>query len=278
MKTWGDKNPKATPEARKKVAEKRREAAEDALKNPKYKLEEAIDALLEGEDFSDDFRNKATTIFEAAVNERVEDHVLTLEEAYAAALEEEVANIQEQLTEQVDSYLNYAVQEWINENEVAIETGLRTDITEDFMSGLKNLFAENYIDLPEEKVNVVEGFGAKIQDLEAQLNEEIERNIENQKIINEAHKYMIVTEATRGLTETQASKLHSLSEKLEFNNANDFEDKVETLKESYFPTQIKEGSAQLDTDEYQEGKSLLKEETTGRMSQYLKALDRTRPI
>ena len=94
MKTWGDKNPKATPEARKKVAEKRREAAEDALKNPKYKLEEAIDALLEGEDFSDDFRNKATTIFEAAVNERVEDHVLTLEEAYAAALEEEVANIQ----------------------------------------------------------------------------------------------------------------------------------------------------------------------------------------
>ena len=241
-------------------------------RKPKQKLEEAIDALLEGEDFSDDFRVKAETIFESAVNERVEQHVATLEEAYAAALEEEVSAIQEQLLENVDSYLNYAVQEWINENEVAIETGLRTDITEDFMSGLKNLFAENYIDLPEDKVNVVEGFGAKIETLESQLNEEIEKNIENQKIINEAHRYMIVNESVRGLTETQAAKLQSLVEKVNFTDVDEFAEKVSVLRESYFPGQVIEGSNTLDTDEYEEGKTILNEEVSGRMGAYVKVL------
>ena len=149
-------------------------------------------------------------------NVRVEEEVQTLEEAYAAALEEEVAKIRQELSEQVDSYLNYVVEEWVKENEVAIETGLRTELTEDFISGLRNLFAEHYIDIPEDKVTVVESLGSQVEDLQDKLNEQIERNVGLSRQINEAKQFEVLVTACEGLTDTQAAKLRALAENVEF--------------------------------------------------------------
>lgn len=236
-------------------------------------LDEAVDALFEGEELSEEFKEKAKTIFEAALNEKLKSEIAILEQAYAESLEEEVAQIQEALTENVDGYLNYVVENWVSENEVAIESGLRSELTEDFISGLKSLFEEHYIDIPEDKVSVVESLQHQIDELEGKLNEEIERNVELSKVINEARTYEIVAEACEGLTDTQAAKLKSLAENLDFTDENQFAKKIATLKESYFPTEVK--NDKVLTEE------VLEEEVTdglnGPMAAYVKSLGKTQP-
>jgi len=237
-------------------------------------MKEHVDALLAGENLSEDFRAKAETIFESAVDLRVQEEVKTLEEAYAAALEEEVAKIHEQLTEQVDDYLNYVVEQWVAENEVAIETGLRTELTEEFISGLRTLFAEHYIDIPEDKVTVVESLGSKVEELENKLNEQIETNVALNKQLNESKQFEVLVDACGGLTDTQAAKLRALAENIDFTSTDEYARKVATLRESYFPSTV-DSSKVLDLNESVDGKSQIAEELNGPMAHYVKALGKT---
>lgn len=240
-------------------------------------MSEHVNALFEGESLSEEFRSKALTIFEAAVNTKLQEEVSKLEEAFASTLEEEVARIEEELASNVDDYLNYVVEQWVSENEVAIEAGLRTELTEEFISGLRNLFAENYIDLPEEKVSVVEELAASVEALEAKLNEEIERNVELTKVLAESKKHEVLNSIVEGLTATQADKLKTLAENIEFTNADEFAGKIETLRESYFPTSVKAQKELDSVDAAADGKSMIQEELQGPMAKYVQVLGRKLP-
>lgn len=237
-------------------------------------MKEHVNALLAGENLSEDFREKAETIFESAVSSRVQEEVQTLEEAYAAALEEEVENIRAQLTEQIDDYLNYVVEQWVEQNEVAIESGLRSELTEDFISGLRNLFAEHYIDIPEDKVSIVEELGKKVESLETKLNEEIDRNVSLSKMINESKQFEILVSACDGLTNTQAEKLKTLAENVEFTTPEDYASKVVTLRESYFPSTVK-SDAVLDNNAPADEGKLISENLSGPMAAYVRTLGKT---
>ncbi len=247
---------------------------------PQYDYEvdmnEHVEALFEGEDLSEEFKQKAVTIFEAAVKAKMQSEIARLEEAYAATLEEEVDTLKENLSNNVDDYLNYVVEQWVSDNEVAIEAGLRTELTEDFISGLRQLFAENYIDIPEDKISVVEELGNKVEELEAKLNEEIERNVELTSILSESKKIEVLHAMTEGLTTTQAEKLKQLAENVEFVDVDTFATKVQTLRESYFPTTV---NAQNSLDRIEagtEGQVMISEENTT-MTKYVRALGKTLP-
>lgn len=240
-------------------------------------MNEHVEALFAGEELSEDFMNKAKTILEAAVASKMQSEIARLEEAYAAALEEEVASIQEELSNNVDDYLNYVVEQWVTDNEVAIEAGLRSELTEDFISGLRQLFAEHYIDIPEEKVSVIEELGSKVEELEAKLNEEIDRNVELTKVLSESTKESVLHDMTEGLTATQAEKLKSLAEGVEFVDADTFATKVQTLRENYFPSGVK-AQTELDTIiPGTEGQTMIAEESNTPMSKYVRALGKSLP-
>jgi hypothetical protein len=252
------------------------EKAKHKKEKMKEMMKEHVDALLDGEQLSEEFRVKAETIFESAVNTRLQEELSVIEEAYAESLQEEVSAILDQLTEQVDDYLNYVVEQWVAENEVAIETGLRSELTEDFISGLRNLFAEHYIDVPEEKVSIVEGLAEKVEALEGKLNEEIERNVSLNKMLAESKKYEVLRGACTGLTDTQADKLFALAENIDFNSTDEYARKIHTLKESYFPNTVTAQSS-LDHVEDADGKSFIAEELQGPMNAYVRALGKSLP-
>jgi hypothetical protein len=211
----------------------------DAIAEFKSRMKEDVNALF-GDDstISEDFKSKAVTIFEARVIDRVTQIQEEIESQYADMLEEAVETIKQDLTEKVDDYLNYVVEQWMEENEIAIESGLRSEITEDFIAGLRNLFAENYINVPEDKVDLVEELAAKVEDLETKLNEEIETNIEYKKALTEAFKEQLTVGVCEGLTATQVEKLKSLAESVDFSTEEEFVEKLETLRENYFPSGI----------------------------------------
>jgi hypothetical protein len=205
----------------------------------KKDLKEDIDALLQGQDLSEEFVSKATTIFEAAVMSRVEEIAEEVEAQLHEQFEVAVEELKEDFATKIDEYLNYMVEEWMKENELAIESGLRAEIVEDFIGGLKNLFAEHYIDIPEEKVDVVQEMANKVEELEAKLNEEISRSIEFKKEINEHKRIQALQTVCEGLTQTQVEKLKSLAESVEFTSEEEFADKLNTLKEAYTPSNVK---------------------------------------
>jgi hypothetical protein len=246
-------------------------------KRKKSTMKEHVNALLAGENLSEDFREKAETIFESAVTSRVQEEVSVLEEAYEKAIEEEIANITDNLSEQIDSYLGYVVEEWMKENEIAIETGLRTEITEEFISGLKNLFAESYIDIPEEKVNITEELGKKVEELETKLNEQIEKNIGLTKDLMESRKFEIFVNHCDGLTDTQAEKLRTLAENIDATSPTEFEEKISVLKESYFPSSPTTKSAPLDlVEDVGNGNNApIQGSLSAPMAAYVKSLDRS---
>lgn len=260
------------------------EASEDegemvAEEDESYQVDmsEHIEALFAGEELSEDFKTKATAIFEAAVKSKIEEEIAVLEAAYAETLEEHIEQIQEELSSNVDDYLNYVVEQWVSENEVAIEAGLRSELTEDFISGLRNLFAEHYIDIPEDKVSVVEEMGSKVAELEEKLNEEIERNVQLTKVLNESKQNEIVAELCEGLTSTQAAKLKTLSEGLEFTNVNEFTQKVNILRENYFTESVNSDNALDKAEVVSDGKGMISEELQGPMAAYVKTLGRKLP-
>ena len=219
------------------------EEAADAIAEFKSRMKEDVNALF-GDDqtISEDFKSKAATIFEARVFDRVAQIQEEIESEYASMLEEAVETIKSDLTEKVDDYLNYVVEQWMEENQIAIESGLRSEITEDFIAGLRNLFAENYINVPEESVDLVEELAAKVEELETKLNEEIETNIVYKKALTEAIKEQLTLEVCDGLTATQVEKIKSLAESVDFSTEEEFVEKLETLRENYFPSGIQKAS------------------------------------
>jgi hypothetical protein len=238
-------------------------------------MTEHVEALMSGETLSEEFKTKAATILESAVKVKIQEEMEKLEEAYEAKLNEEVAAIKEELSSSVDDYLNYVVEQWTKDNEVAIEAGLRTELTEDFMTGLRNLFAEHYIDIPEDKVSVIEEMGGKIEELEAKLNEEIERGVTLTKMLNESKTNEILNQACDGLTDTQAEKLKSLAEGIEYADSKEFEQKLGVIKESYF-TKTPNTDQVLDKVESStDGKGVIAEELSGPMATYARVLGRT---
>jgi hypothetical protein len=210
---------------------------------------EDIDALMQGEELSEEFKDKAATIFEAAVVARatpiVEEIQAELMEQFEVALEE----VKEEMAAKVDDYLNYMVEEWMNDNELAIETGLKAEITEEFIEGLRNLFVEHYIDIPAEKVDIVEEMTFKVEELEAALNEQINKGIELSKELNEQKKIEAIYTACEGLSQTQVEKLKALAEGVEFTTEEEFADKLSTLKESYFKAEVKVADSSALDDE-----------------------------
>jgi len=249
---------------------------ESALEDYQVDMSEHVNALLEGENLSEDFHAKATTIFEAAVKAKLEEEVALLEQAYAETLEERVAEIMEQLSTDVDNYLNYVVEQWIEENEVAVESALRSELTEDFISGLRSLFAEHYIDIPEEEVAVVEELSQTVEELESRLNEEIERGVALTAQLNESRKNELVAYVCEGLTNTQAEKLKGLVESVVYTDDDQFIEKISTLRENYFPTAVK-SDAVLDRVESADPKMINESTLEGPMAKYVQALGRNLP-
>jgi hypothetical protein len=225
----------------------------DAIAEFKTRMKEDVNALF-GDDqtISEDFKSKAATIFEARVIDRVTQIQEDMETQYAGMLEEAVETIKSDLTEKVDDYLNYVVEQWMEENQIAIESGLRSEITEDFIAGLRNLFAENYINVPEDKVDLVEELAAKVEELETKLNEEIETNIEYKKALTEAIKEQLTVEVCEGLTATQVEKIKSLAESVDFSTEEEFKEKLETLRENYFPSGIQKAKVSHLQEQFEE--------------------------
>jgi hypothetical protein len=188
---------------------------------------------------SEDFKAKASTLFEARVHDRVSQIQEAMEAEYAGMLEEAVETVKTDLTEKVDSYLNYVVEQWLEQNEIAIESGLRAELTEEFIAGLRNLFAEHYIDVPAEKVNLVDELASKVEELEGKLDEEIERSVELKKSLVESRKVEITHAVCEGLVATQVEKIKSLAESVDYSTAEEYQSKLETIRENYFPSGIK---------------------------------------
>jgi hypothetical protein len=199
-----------------------------------YSFDEDLDALVSGSDLTEEFRDKAKLIFEAAVTAKINEEVALMNEAYEQAFEESVAEFKTEMSEQIDSYLTFVAEKWVAENALAIDNGIKTEIAENLMHGLRNLFAENYLEVPEEQFEIAAEATDLLDVMEEKLNEQIQLNVEMHKKLGGYIKNGIVSEVSVGLAETQKDKLMSLSEGVEFTTEEDFREKVETLKESYF--------------------------------------------
>ena len=277
-----DKEEKSEKSEEVKSDEKKDEKEEGyGMKSASYKMkkeevDEHMDALTAGsDDLSEEFKTKAATVFESAVNSKVKEIAETMEADYNNKLEQESAKAKEELTEKVDSYLSYVVEEWMKENEIALERGIKGEIAEDFISGLKKLFSEHYIDVPDEKYDVLEAQATKIEDLEKKLNEQIEKNVELNKDNSEKTQKEIMSEVAADLADTQKEKFAKLAEEIEYSNAEDFKKKCETIKESYFG-QKKEATESLD-DVAAAGETS-NEDLSKAMAAYTAAISKTKDI
>ena len=233
-----------------------------------YDMEEDVNALLGGEELSEEFRAKAKTIFEAAINSKVAAIQQSIEEEYAEKLSEQIEEAKADLAERVDSYLEYVADEWFEENSLAVENGLKTEMTESFLEGMKSLFEEHYVQIPEDKYDVLESMVEKLDDMETKLNEQIEKNITLNGRLAESVADGILENVSDGLAATQKEKLASLAESVEFESEEEYREKLETLKESYFTS--KPSNARTET--LSEGVDQAGVEVAGSMAGYLKTL------
>ena len=239
-------------------------------------LSKDVEALVSADaDLSEEFKEKAATIFETAVKTRLAEKEIELKAKSEKDVEEKVSAIKEELVEKVDSYLNYVVEEWIKDNQLAIDKGIRSEIAEDFISGLKNLFKEHYIDVPEEKYDVLEAMSKEKEELEKKLNEEIAKNVEISKSNLTFSKEKIFSEASEGLADTETEKLKELAENIDFKDEKDFSKKLDTIKESYFPkTKSEPTEAKADVDSVV-GDATLKSGSGEAMAAYTAAISNT---
>lgn len=246
----------------------------------KGSMKEGLDALVNGENLSEEFKEKAATIFEAAVLGRVAEEIEALDEEYAQLFEEqlqEAVNQQmEALVEHIDGYLNYVVEQWMEENELAIERGVKSDMMESFIYGLKGLFEQNYIDVPESELDLVDELADRIDELEDKLDEEVSANIALSAALTESVRFDIVSDYTDGLVQTEVDKFVALTEEIAFESAEIFEDKVATIRENFFN---KKTNKSLTESMYQSvedtSSSFLSEEVNDNMSAYVNALNRS---
>ena len=247
--------------------------AEEETSETKYDFSQDVDALVSGEELSEEFRVKAATIFEAAVTSRVNDEVKSLQEAFEESLTEELEKIKTDLAEKVDDYVSYATKQWIEENALAVEHGIKNEMAESFFNGLKDLYVEHNFTVPEEKFNLLDGMTGELDEMEKKLNEQIDTNVALNKRIGEYSKMEIVNDAATGLAETQKEKLASLAEGVEFENEEDFRNKIETIKESYF-TRKAEVAEQAKEPTEEASQPLVESTVSGTMGKYVDALAR----
>ena len=251
----------------KKKSKKSEEDDEDMKEG--FDIEEDVNALLGGEELSEQFKAKAKTIFEAALKSKVTEIKEALEIQYSEALAEEVEVVKEELSNRVDAYLEYVSDEWFAENALAIEGGLKTEMTESFLEGMKGLFEEHYVTIPEDKYDVLESMVDKLDDMETKLNEQIEKNISLNKRLAESVADGILDQVSEGLASTQKEKLASLAESVEFESEVEYREKLETLKESYFSRSV---SPSAKTETLSEGVDSSHDSVSGSMAAYLKTL------
>jgi len=238
-----------------------------------FDIEEDVQALLAGEELSEEFQEKARTIFEAAIKAKVADIKEQLQTQYEESLVEQVASIKEELTDRVDAYLEYVADEWIQENALAVEHGLKTEMTESFLAGMKSLFEDHYVTIPEDRYDVIESMVDKLDEMEAKLNEQIERNVALNRRLAESVADVIFAEVAEGLALSQKDKLATLAENVEFEGEADYREKLVTLRESYFPTNA---GTQRDNSENlsEENQSINYQPVSGLMESYIQTLGR----
>ena len=249
------------------VAESQEEEAEE------LDVSDDINALVAGEELSEEFQEKAKTIFEAAINSKVAKIEEALEADHVKALTEEVAEFKNELTERVDSYLEYVASEWMQENQLAVDQGLKGELSESFMTGLKGLFEEHYVSVPEDKYDVLESMVNKLDEMEEKLNEQIDKNVSLNKRLAESTSDGILSDVSEGLAVTQKEKLASLAESVEFETENDYREKLVTLRNSYFPTK-QVTSTQSDGSDFITEENGQEVQATGHMANYLSTLQR----
>ena len=257
------------------VEESQQETEEVIAETPaetveEYDMEDDVNALLGGEELSEEFKEKAKTIFEAAINSKVSEIKAKLDEEKSAAIEEAVATHKAELTERTDSYLEYVAQEWMTENQLAVEHGLKTEMTESFLSGMKSLFDDHYVSIPDEKYDVVSTMVEKLDDMETKLNEQIQKNVDLNKRLSESASDVILGEVSEGLAATQKEKLATLSEGVEFESEELYKEKLTTLRESYFSEN--KVAPQSSADTLSEGVESPAASVSGAMSSYMDVL------
>jgi len=258
----------AQSEEEKEKEALKKEAVEQRIKS--IDVQEHVEALMSGEgDLSDEFKKKAATVFESAVKSKVRDEVTRLQENYENEIVEGTKSIKSELTEKVDTYLNYVVEEWMKENELAVERGLKGEIAEDFIAGLKQLFEDHYVDIPDEKYDVLQAQSDKIAELEEKVNKTLEESISFKKSNDELTRNKVISEMVSDLADTEIEKFKGLTEDVDFGNEEDFKGKLETLKESYFPKTIKETTENIDNVETGPAQDI---DVTDSMAAYSKAI------
>ena len=248
----GDMKPTSMKEEEVEIeaTEDQEVVAEEETKEVEIDLSADVKALVSSDaDLSEEFKDKAATIFEAAVKTRIQEQTKILEAQYEEKLSAETETVKEAMVEKVDSYLNYVVEEWMKENELAVERGIRTEIAEDFITGLKDLFKEHYIDVPEEKYNVLDDLTNQNKKLEEKLNEQIAKNVDLSKEVSSSAKAKAIDEVASDLADTEKEKFEKMAENVEYDSADKFKEKLETIKESYFPkTKIEETASKDEVD------------------------------
>ena len=268
---------------RKKMADAIKESEEtteeeevvaEAEETTEVDVEDDINALIAGEELSEEFQEKAKTIFEAAINSKVSVIQEDLEKEYAKVLQEEIDSTKIKLTERVDSYLEYVAGEWLEENSLAVEQGLKAEMSESFLTGMKSLFEEHYVSIPEDKYDVLESMVNKLDDMEEKLNEQIDRNVALNKRLAESKSDGILSDVSEGLAVTQKDKLASLAESVEFESESDYREKLVTLRNSYFPTRQVASTPSDDSEMLSEESNAPEAKSTGTMANYLTTLQR----
>ena len=253
----------------------KKEDEKDKKEEKEINVKEHVDALVAGDDsLSEEFKQKAATVFEAAIKSKVKEIAEEIEADYNQKFEEETSKAKDELVEKVDAYLSYVVEEWMKENELALERGIKGEIAEDFISGLKKLFEDHYIDVPDEKYNVLEDQASKIEELEKKLNESIEKNVELSKVNGTYARQIIIDESSKELAETQKEKFSKLAEEIDYKNEEDFKTKVATIKESYFGK--KDSSGEI--DDVAADSNPLNEDLSNAMAAYSAAISKTKDI
>jgi len=272
----GSKETEKTPDDKEEKSEMMHD--NDKKKEPmKAGYKEEVDALVGDADLSEEFKQKAATIFETAIKAKVKEESQRLQGEYETKLKEDTETQKAELVEKVDSYLNYVVEEWMQENKIAIERGIKGEIAEDFIGGLKKLFEDHYIDVPDEKYNVLEDQASKIEDLEKKLNEEIEKNVELNKSNGELKREDIAKAISSDLTDVEKEKFNKLAEEVEYSNEEDFTTKVKTIKESYFGKKEAE-SNDIDDVAVSDGSTVEPADLTNSMAAYSAAISKTKDI
>jgi hypothetical protein len=256
-------------EGKKKKSKK--EDDEDEMKE-EFDIEEDVNALLAGEELSEEFQEKARTIFETAIKTKVAEIKEELQEAYEQSLVEELVAIKEELTDRVDAYLEYVADEWVSENALAVEAGLKTEMTESFLQGMKGLFEDHYVTIPEDRYDVLNTMVEKLDEMEGKLNEQIERNVALNQRLAESVADVIFSEVCEGLALSQKDKLASLAENVEFDGEDNYREKLVTLRESYFPSNA--GTQRDHSENLSESTESVYQPVSGLMESYLQTLNR----